>query len=51
MASPFLKYPMGRHESDGATLYVNPGTNFWGIPFRLGAWPEITVVTLKSRKP
>jgi predicted MPP superfamily phosphohydrolase len=28
-------------------LYINPGTNFWGIPFRIGALPEVTVVTLR----
>ena len=27
-------------------LYISPGTNFWGIPFRIGALPEVTVVTL-----
>lgn len=27
-------------------LYVNVGLGFIGIPFRIGAWPEITVFTL-----
>lgn len=48
VASPFVKYAMGRHTSGDATLYISPGTNFWGIPFRLGAWPEVTVVTLRT---
>ena len=39
---------MGAHERNGALLYINPGTNYWGIPFRIGAWPEITVLTLRS---
>ena len=28
-------------------LYINPGTNYWGIPFRIGALPEVTVLTLR----
>lgn len=28
-------------------LYVNVGIGFVGLPFRFGAWPEITVITLK----
>jgi len=32
---------------DDALLYINPGTGYWGIPFRLGASPEITLVTLR----
>jgi predicted MPP superfamily phosphohydrolase len=28
-------------------LYINPGTNYWGVPFRIGALPEVTVVTLR----
>jgi predicted MPP superfamily phosphohydrolase len=38
---------MDLHRRDGSLLYVNPGTNYWGIPFRIGALPEITVVTLR----
>lgn len=47
LASVFLEYAMGTYERDGAVLYVSPGTNFWGIPFRIGALPEVTVVTLR----
>lgn len=32
----------------GRALYVNVGLGFVGLPFRFGAWPEITVITLKS---
>lgn len=46
MASPFLDHAMGMHRKGGSTLYINPGTNYWGIPFRLGTPPEVTVVTL-----
>jgi predicted MPP superfamily phosphohydrolase len=47
LASPFLEHAMGAHTADDALLYINPGTGYWGIPFRLGASPEITLVTLK----
>lgn len=46
MASPFLQHAMGMHRDGASTLYINPGTNYWGIPFRLGTPPEVTVVTL-----
>ena len=48
LASPFLEHAMGAHRAGDALLYINPGTGYWGIPFRLGAFPEITVVTLRS---
>ena len=47
LASAFLDLAMGSYQKDRATLYINPGTNFWGIPLRLGAWPEVTLVTLR----
>jgi uncharacterized protein len=47
LASPFLDLAMGRHDDGQHVLYINPGTNYWGIPFRIGAWPEVTVVTLR----
>jgi predicted MPP superfamily phosphohydrolase len=50
LASVFLEYAMGTYERDGALLYVSPGTNFWGIPFRIGALPEVTVITLRRRE-
>lgn len=31
------------------TLYVNIGAGEVGIPLRFGAWPEITVITLKHK--
>lgn len=48
LASAFLEYAMGTYERDGAVLYVSPGANYWGIPFRLGAWPEVTIIELQS---
>ncbi len=47
-ASPFLRLAMGLHDEGGSTLYINPGTNYWGIPFRVGTPPEITVITLRT---
>jgi predicted MPP superfamily phosphohydrolase len=38
---------MGVHRRDDALLYINPGTNYWGIPFRIGSLPEVTVVSLR----
>ncbi|CAA9302753.1 MAG: FIG006285: ICC-like protein phosphoesterase, partial [uncultured Gemmatimonadaceae bacterium] len=47
LATPFLRdLVMGAHRRAESLLYIAPGTGFWGIPFRLGAWPEVTVVTL-----
>lgn len=51
LASPFLEHSMGRYERGQSTLYINPGTNFWGLPLRIGAWPEVTIVTLRSHRP
>lgn len=47
LASPFLEHAMGVHRDGDALLYIAPGTNYWGIPFRLGAFPEVTVLTLR----
>lgn len=47
LASPFLEHAMGAHREGEALLYINPGTNYWGIPFRIGALPEVTVLTLR----
>lgn len=47
MASPFLEHAMGHYRRGGSLLYINPGTNYWGIPFRIGAHPEVTVLTLR----
>jgi uncharacterized protein len=47
LASPFLEHAMGAHQQQDALLYISPGTGYWGIPFRLGASPEVTLVTLR----
>jgi predicted MPP superfamily phosphohydrolase len=47
LASPFLEHAMGAHTDQDSLLYISPGTGYWGIPFRLGASPEVTLVTLR----
>lgn len=38
----------GMYTEGKQNLYVNIGLGFVGMPFRLGAWPEITVITLEK---
>lgn len=49
-ASKFI-YPehRGMYLEGDRGLYVNIGLGFVLFPFRLGAWPEITVITLKQK--
>jgi len=47
LASQFLEHAMGRYVEGPSLLYIHPGTGYWGIPFRLGAWPEVALVTLR----
>lgn len=47
LATPFLEHAMGAHVDEDALLYISPGTGYWGIPFRIGASPEVTLVTLR----
>jgi predicted MPP superfamily phosphohydrolase len=46
------KYPRwaGLYEQKDRKLYVNRGFGFLGLPGRVGIWPEITVIELKSSK-
>jgi len=37
----------GLYQEGAQQLYVNVGIGFVGLPFRFGAWPEITVFTLQ----
>ncbi len=48
LASPFLEHAMGGYQRGDALLYVHPGTGFWGVPFRIGAYPEVAAVTLRA---
>jgi predicted MPP superfamily phosphohydrolase len=47
LASHFLEHAMGTAARAASLLYIHPGTGYWGIPFRLGAWPEVAVITLR----
>ena len=38
----------GLYEENGQYLYVNRGFGYLGYPGRIGIWPEITVLELKS---
>ncbi len=46
LASPFLRHTMGLYREGPSRLYINPGTNYWGIPFRLGTPAEVTAIVL-----
>ena len=45
-----LIYPewAGMYYEGKRSLYVNVGIGYVGLPFRFGAWPEITVIKLVS---
>ena len=47
-ASYFYPEWAGMYSEGARGLYVNVGIGFVGLPFRFGAWPEITVLTLHS---
>lgn len=51
LASPFLDHAMGAYVEADSVLYVHPGTNYWGLPFRLGTPPEVAVITLRRGTP
>jgi len=48
LASLMFRQSYGRYDMDGQTLYVNPGLGCTA-PFRIGARPEITVITLRCK--
>jgi hypothetical protein len=47
LANVFLELAMGPYTRGESLLYVSPGTNYWGIPFRLGARAEVSILTLR----
>jgi predicted MPP superfamily phosphohydrolase len=47
LAGLFLPYDMGLYNVGGSQLYVNTGTGYWLLPFRLGMTPELTVIELR----
>ncbi|MCU1228436.1 MAG: metallophosphoesterase [Acidobacteria bacterium] len=46
LAGVFLPFHMGLYERGDSQLYVNTGTGYWLLPFRLGMTPEITLIEL-----
>ena len=40
----------GLYQEDGQMLYVNIGLGYLLYPMRLGAWPEITLLTLRKER-
>lgn len=48
MASPFQELAMGWHKQGRSLLYIHPGSNYWGIPLRIGTPPEVAVLTLRA---
>jgi predicted MPP superfamily phosphohydrolase len=47
LAGLFLPFDMGLYRRGTSQLYVNTGTGYWLLPFRLGMTPEITLITLR----
>lgn len=47
LAGVFLDQAMGVVTREASLLYIHPGTGFWGIPFRIGARPEVTIIELR----
>ena len=48
LAGAFYKYTTGLYHEHGAHLYVSRGLAAVGIPFRLWAWPEVNLITLRA---
>jgi predicted MPP superfamily phosphohydrolase len=48
LAGPFLELAMGAHVRGGSVLYIHPGTNYWGIPFRLGHAAQVAIITMRA---
>ena len=49
LAAAFYKYSSGLYHDHGAWLNVSRGLAAVGIPFRLWAWPQISLITLNRR--
>lgn len=47
LAGLFLPYHMGLYRRGASQLYVNIGTGYWLLPWRIGVTPEITLVELR----
>ena len=51
LAGLFLPYHMGLYRRGASQLYVNTGTGFWLLPWRIGVLPEVTLIELRSVSP
>jgi predicted MPP superfamily phosphohydrolase len=51
LAGLFLPYHMGLYRRGDSQLYVNTGTGYWLLPWRLGITPEITLIELRVGTP
>jgi uncharacterized protein len=49
LAGLFLPYHMGLYRRGESQLYVNTGTGYWLLPWRVGITPEITLIELRRR--
>lgn len=47
LAGVFLKRHMGLYREGASQLYINTGTGYWLLPFRLGMTPEIAILELR----
>lgn len=50
LAGVFLPYHMGLYQRGASQLYVNTGTGYWLLPWRLGITPEISLIELRRVK-
>lgn len=50
LAGVFLRYHMGLYRAGASQLYINTGTGFWVLPFRLGMTSEITLIELRRAR-
>jgi uncharacterized protein len=46
LARFFTPYVLGRYEKNGSSIYVTPGIGTVGVPIRIGAPPEVTIIRL-----
>lgn len=51
LAGLFLPYHMGLYRRGASQIYVNTGTGYWLLPWRIGVLPEITLIELRSAAP
>ena len=50
LAGLFLPYHMGLYRRGASQMYVNTGTGYWLLPWRIGVLPEITLIELRGER-